>query len=353
MRTFNVMAPERLLQLIERFGSIRIAVLGDFFLDKYLDIDPALADVSVETGKTAHQVVAVRHSPGAAGTIVCNLASLGVGTLHAVGFTGDDGDAYDLRKDLTALGCRVEHLVSDPQRMTPVYLKPRDVDNPALDGEHARYDTKNRAPTGEVLIRKIIAGLDAILPELDAIIIQDQVEQEGCGVVAPLVFDALADRAKRYPKVFFWADSRRRIQKFRNVIIKPNQFEAVGIDNPLPGQQVESQRLCEAVLQMKSATGAPICATCGPEGMLVTDPELTRVPGVRVEGPIDSTGAGDSATAGAVSALAAGASLPEAALLGNLVASITVQQLATTGTARPEQLPPRLALWQFQRNENH
>ncbi|MGO8745405.1 MAG: hypothetical protein ACLQNE_05395 [Thermoguttaceae bacterium] len=47
-------------------------------------------------------------------------------------------------------------------------------------------------------------------------------------------------------------------------------------------------------------------------------------------------------------ALSAGATLPEAALLGNLVASITVQQLATTGTARPEQLLPRLALWQSQ-----
>ena len=77
----------------------------------------------------------------------------------------------------------------------------------------------------------------------------------------------------------------------------------------------------------------------------MSDPEPTLVPGVRVEGPIDSTGAGDSATAGAVLALAAGATCPEAALVGNLVASITVQQLATTGTAQPDELPPRLALW--------
>ena len=57
MRTFDGMAPERLAQLIGRFGRLRIAVLGDFFLDKYLDVDPSLADVSLETGKTAHQVV--------------------------------------------------------------------------------------------------------------------------------------------------------------------------------------------------------------------------------------------------------------------------------------------------------
>lgn len=41
----------------------------------------------------------------------------------------------------------------------------------------------------------------------------------------------------------------------------------------------------------------------------------------------------------------AGAKLPEAALVGNLVASITVEQPATSGTARPDQLPQRLQMW--------
>ena len=113
MHIFSGMAPERLAQLLERFSRLRIAVLGDFFLDKYLDVDPSLAEVSVETGKTARQVVSIRHSPGAAGTVVCNLAALGVGTIHCMGFTGDDGEAYDLRKDLTALGCRIDHPVCD------------------------------------------------------------------------------------------------------------------------------------------------------------------------------------------------------------------------------------------------
>ena len=94
---------------------------------------------------------------------------------------------------------------------------------------------------------------------------------------------------------------------------------------------------------------APVFATRGADGMLVTDPEPTVVPGVALEGPTDPTGAGDSATAGAVLALAAGATAPEAALVGNLVASITVQQLATTGTAQPEEVLKRLTLWQQQR----
>ena len=85
--------------------------------------------------------------------------------------------------------------------------------------------------------------------------------------------------------------------------------------------------------------------TAGARGMWTSDPETALVRGVTVPEPTDPTGAGDSATAGAVLALCAGATAAEAALVGNLVASITVQQLATTGTARPEDLGPRLELW--------
>jgi len=68
---------------------------------------------------------------------------------------------------------------------------------------------------------------------------------------------------------------------------------------------------------------------------------LAEVPAYSVTGPIDPVGAGDSTSAGIACALAAGASLEEAAAFGNLVASITVQQIGTTGTATPEQVRQR------------
>jgi bifunctional ADP-heptose synthase (sugar kinase/adenylyltransferase) len=349
MKELTHMSPDRLAELVGRFPRLRIAVVGDFFLDKYLDVDPAIAEVSIETGKTANQVVAVRHSPGAAGSVTSNVAALGPGALYAVGFTGDDGESYDMRRDLAAIRCSTQYLDCDPQRMTPTYLKPRDVTDPGLTGEHNRYDTKNRTPTSSAAQERTVRALDALLPQLDAVIAMDQVEEEGCGVVTPMIVEALAERAGRFPNVVFWADSRRRIRRFRKVIIKPNQLEAVGILNQTPGREIGLDRLGEAIQQLRREIGAPICATRGPAGMLVSDPEPTLVPGVRIEGPTDPTGAGDSATAGAVLALAAGAALPEAALLGNLVASITVQQLATTGTASPQQLPPRLEMWLAQR----
>jgi len=339
---------ERLQQLVRRFPGCRVAVLGDFFLDKYLDVDPGLAEVSLETGKAAHQVASIRCSPGAAGTVVNNLAALGAGEIHAVGFTGDDGEGYELRRALRALGCEAAGLISLPDRFTPTYLKPRDTRNPGLAGEHERYDTKNRMPTPPDVGDRLLAHVERLLPGLDAVVVADQVDEAECGAVTARVRDGLARLAGSQPHKVFWADSRRRIGQFRNVIAKVTVAEAIGWLGA-SGSRPWDQGAAGALLALRHRTGKPVFVTAGAEGIWVSDPEPALVPAVRVDGAIDPTGAGDSATSGAVLALAAGATLREAALVANLVASITIQQLATTGTASPSQLGPRLEMWRGQR----
>ncbi len=340
--------PARLAELTARFGSLRAAVLGDYFLDKYYEVDPALAEPSLETGLTAHQVVGVRHSPGAAGTVVNNLAALGAGRLVAIGFTGDDGEGWELRKDLAVLGVDRTHLHTDPSRSTPLYLKPRDSGRPGLAGEHSRYDVKNRTPTPPDLEAAVLESLRAVLPEVDALIVMDQVEDEGRGVVTPAVVRALAELLPRYPRVVAWTDSRRRIKSYRNLVLKMNQFELAGVHDPEPGSEIPDARIARALAETEAMAGAGVYATVGERGVWVGGPRPVRVPAVLVPPPVDPTGAGDSFSAGAVLALAAGASPVEAALMGNLIASITVRQLSTTGTARPEELSGALDLWKEQ-----
>jgi bifunctional ADP-heptose synthase (sugar kinase/adenylyltransferase) len=336
---------ERLRGLISRFSACRVAVVGDFFLDKYLDTDPDLAEISVETGKTAHQVVAIRTSPGAAGTIVNNLASLEAGEIHAVGITGDDGEGYDLRKALEARGCRTEGLIALPGRLTPTYLKPRNRLEPGLAGEHERYDTKNRTPLSKEAENVILGLIKGLLPRVDAVAVEDQVEEEGCGAITTRVREGLAELGRLHPDKIFWVDSRARAGLFRNVMIKVNSREALkqafrpGADDPADAEVVR------AMAELRARTGRPVFLTAGRRGVWTSDPEPALVRAVRVPEPTDPTGAGDSATAGAVLALCAGATPPEAALVANLVASITVQQLATTGTASPAELLPRLEMW--------
>ncbi|GAB4248394.1 MAG: bifunctional ADP-heptose synthase [Acidobacteriota bacterium] len=339
--------PERRFQeLLDRFGDLRIAVLGDFFLDKYLEVDPRLAETSLETGKVAHQVVRIRHSPGAAGTIVANLASLGAGRIYALGFTGTDGEGEELRSGLREIGCDDRYLLHAPNRRTPTYLKPRDVDKPGLAGEHNRYDIKNREWLPAEIEVRLLNALEHLLPtEVDAVIVSDQVVEEECGVVTNVVRRRLEELARRWSRVTFWVDSRARIDRYRFAVTKPNQFEAVGWTNPPDGATVPLSRLRAAARRLRKHTEAPVVVTCGERGALVSDPGPTLVPAYRVKEPIDPTGAGDSFTAAAVLALAAGGTLPEAALFGNLAASLTIQQLATTGTALRRDLPERYRQW--------
>jgi bifunctional ADP-heptose synthase (sugar kinase/adenylyltransferase) len=347
------MTPQRLKDLLDAFRTRRIAVVGDFFLDKYLEVDPQLAEPSLETGRTAHQVVEIRKSPGAAGTVVNNLAALETGTLHTLGVVGEDGEGFDLRRGLEQLGCLTGGLLRSAEVYTPTYLKPRDIGVPGLAGEHSRYDTKNRRPLPESIAERLTANLHALLGELDAVVIMDQVEMENCGVVSATFRAVLNEMAARNPQLIFWADSRRFIREYRRMIIKPNQFEAVGRANPLPGEEVPLSELQSAVRRLREETERPVFVTCGEKGMFVSDPELTLIPGVKVPGPLDPTGAGDSATAGAVLTLASGGTPAEAALVGNLVASITVQQLGTTGTASPRQVLERFELWRRQHEQAH
>ncbi len=344
-----MMTHTRLAELTGQFKSRRIAVMGDFFLDKYLECDPALAETSLETGKAAHQVVQVRHSPGAAGNIVSNLISLGA-SVYAVGFTGDDGEGYELRQDLNAMGCDTRYLLTEPSRYTPVYLKPRISGISGLEGERERYDTKNHAPLPTELEDQFIALLPELLTQVDAVIIADQVNEPDYGVITSHVRKSIEQAASEHPKTLFWVDSRERAGLFHGCTLKPNRQEAIlaafGTIEPTANEHMA----LEAGQLLHDRTGKPVFLTLSGQGIMVFEHGAHElVPGVRINGPTDPTGAGDSATAGAVLALASGASPAEAALLGNLTASITVCQIDTTGTARVSDLADRLILWHTQR----
>ncbi len=326
----------RLEALLEGFTQRKIVVVGDFFLDKYLEIDPKLTEKSLETDLDAYQVVGKRCQPGAAGTVMSNLVALQVGRLAAVGIIGDDGEGYELTKALTRMGVDITHLIRSQDRFTPTYTKPM-LQLPGGEEEMNRQDIKNRTLLPERLESEIIEHIKEAVADADGVIILDQVQERNCGVVTDKVRDLLAQLSDASREKIFFADSRVRIGEFRRVIVKPNRYEtaaAVGIEeNPTP------ERAREAAMTLAQRTGRPVFMTMDKSGIIVAESDRTwSVPAVRVEGPIDIVGAGDSTTAGSVSALVSGASLAEAAAVGCLVASVTIRQLGTTGTASPRQM---------------
>ncbi len=332
----------RLGELMENFPSVKIALVGDFFLDKYLDCDRTLSEVSLETGLEAFQVVWVRCYPGAAGTVANNLKALDVGKVFAVGFVGDDGEGYELRRGLGRIGVDTAHLQPRSDLMTPTYTKPMMREPDGRFHELNRLDIKNRRPLPDDLQRQIIASVQRLLPEVQAIIVADQVQERNFGVLTDRVRSALCQLAAKHPEKVFYADSRERIGEFAHFFIKPNRYEA--------SKAVWGEWHGEVTLEQAAHLGRilfdrqkkPVFVTVGENGILTFSAEgAWHVPAVPVEGEIDIVGAGDSVTAGIVPALCLGAHPVEAAMVGNLVASITIQQIGVTGAARREQVMER------------
>src|SRR2546421_12033166 len=119
-----MLTTELIEQVLGRLPRLTIGVVGDLFLDRYLDLDAALTEPSIETGLDAYQVVRVRSYPGAAGTVLNNLVALGVGRVLPVAVIGDDGEGYELRQafwGMPAVG--PAHVLSAPARPAPTDAK--------------------------------------------------------------------------------------------------------------------------------------------------------------------------------------------------------------------------------------
>jgi len=111
-----------------------------------------------------------------------------------------------------------------------------------------------------------------------------------------------------------------------------------GIKDPYPSPEFISQ----ISLQLFEYYHKPIILTLGEAGLQVTDHfRSVRIPAIPVTGPIDIVGAGDSVLASAGAAMSVGASLIEASIIGNITASIIIQQIGTTGIATCSQLKKR------------
>lgn len=335
------MNEERLIELLEGFPKVRIAVLGDFFLDKLLLIDRSLDEPSLETGLTAYQVTGKRISPGAAGTVMNNLAALSVGRLYAIGFRGEDGEGWELEQGLASRGVDTGMLIKCPGLFTPTYTKPM-FETSSGPVESNRLDIRNRGRLPRDVEDGIIENLHAAAGNADAIIALDQVVESNTGAVTDRVREELAALGRARPGLILYADSRAHSMQFRNVIVKCNHLEAALAAAPGLAAEPDEAAIRESVRAVARVTGRPAFVTCGAKGIYALDgDEVKLIPAVRVEGPVDVCGAGDAATSGIVSALCRGATAAEAALVGNLTASITIQQIGTTGTATREQILER------------
>ncbi|MDA7520611.1 PfkB family carbohydrate kinase [bacterium] len=335
------MKKERFAEIADRFSDLRVALVGDFCLDRYLEIDPALAETSIETGLEVLNVANVRSQPGGCGTILNNLSALGVGTVFPVGFAGEDGEGYELMRSLGQVGCvDLVHFFQTPERRTFSYTKPMMMEAGKSPRELNRLDFKNWSPTPESVQERTISALSTLAKRVDVMVLLEQVDEADTGVLAGGVLDALGQIRRDNPDLLILADSRRGLGHFPSVGLKMNREEFAVLtggsaDMPLA-------ELCAAIGRLATERGQAVFVSLSEEGIAGAKPGEApeHVPCLPLRGEIDIVGAGDAVMANLAMALAGGAAIVEAMKFAMAAASVVVHQLGTTGTANLRDIRP-------------
>ncbi|MCG9128400.1 carbohydrate kinase [Candidatus Poribacteria bacterium] len=331
-----------LTSLLSKFQDLSILVVGDFYLDAYWYIDKTRSTLSLETPWHTNPVTEQSYSPGAAGTVTNNLKALGVGTVYTVGVIGDDNFGRTLFTSLQETGCITDNLIKETEWVTPTYLKPIHRGIEGIETEGPRFDIENSVPFNQRVEDKLIETLQNLVPIVDGVIIGDQMPIENMGVITSNVREELCNLGDKYPEKIIFADSRAHIGYYKNVIIKPNRFEAShAVDPNRDIENVDLSTTKDIALSLSEKTKRTVYITLGENGILVySNDSFTHILGNETTDKIDPVGAGDSVSAGLVSTLCSLGQdeIVKAAYIGNLVASITVTKIGTTGTASPEEI---------------
>ncbi|MBU6399155.1 MAG: carbohydrate kinase [Verrucomicrobia bacterium] len=333
------MNAERFKQITGRYGQLRLAVLGDFCLDRYLEIDPTRRETSIETGLPVHNVVKVRGQPGGAGTILNNLVALGIGIIYPVGFVGEDGEGFELRRALAAgLSVRLDFFLQSDQRRTFTYCKPLVIEAGQPPAELNRLDSKNWTATPPAVEAELKRAVEKIAERVDAIILLDQVDLPNTGVVTDGVLQTVDQVARARPELLIIADSRRGLLDFPPVTYKMNVAELGRLARHAEAKDLGALR--RKAVALARLNQQRVFVTLAERGILGAEPggAIEHVPALPVRGEIDIVGAGDAVTANLAAALAAGGGTREALELASAAASIVIHQLGTTGTASVRQI---------------
>ncbi len=314
---------DRVLDLIQRMKNSRVVVIGDIMIDRYLygDTDRLSPEAPVP-------VVTVRERQaklGGAANVAANVASMGASCL-LVGTVGDDGDGATIRQDLVMARLDGKYVVTVAGR--PTTCKTRII---ARSQQIVRIDDEVDALLeGEDLDRVIRAAREA-LADADALLLEDYNK----GALAPKLIAAAMEVARRRGIPVVVDPKYRQFFEYAGAtVFKPNRRE---LESAL-GASVDLQNrnaMPEVLTRLKVDN---LLVTLGADGMLLVtkDGSSLRIPSIARQ-VYDVSGAGDTVTAWMGTALAAGASLPEAAQLANYAAGVEVGKPGVS-TVTPEEV---------------
>ncbi|MBI3401338.1 MAG: D-glycero-beta-D-manno-heptose-7-phosphate kinase [Acidobacteria bacterium] len=318
------LSSNRAFEIVARFAGLPVLVVGDVMLDRF--IVGRVTRMSPEAPVPVVQFQSEYLRLGGAANVANNIAALG-GRPSLVGLVGADEAARRVRAELSAAGLGGEGLVEDRDRPTTEKVR-------VVTERHqqvARIDYEREADASGDIERAIIDYVTRLGRGAKALLVSDYLK----GTITQRVVrsaKALAERVPliidpKIPHLDFYAGA---------TLVTPNHHEAetathrrIRTDDEAreAGRDFRARARCDAAL-----------ITRGEHGMWVSeDGAEGSIPAVARE-VADVTGAGDTVAATLALALAAGATLTEAAVLANHAAGLVVGKFGPATVSREELL---------------
>ena len=317
------LARDRVMHLITRMRASRIVVVGDIMIDRYL-----VGDTERLSPEAPVPVVLIRerHAKlGGAANVAANVAALGA-QCRLVGVVGDDADGAAIRQELAVERLEDRYVVSIAGR--PTTSKTRII---ARAQQIVRIDDEVETLLDGADLARVAKVAREALADADALLLEDYNK----GALAPPLIAAVMELAKRRGIPVVVDPKYRQFFEYAGAtVFKPNRRElesALGASVDLK----DGRALPEVLARLKVDN---LLVTLGAEGMLLVtkDGQRTHIPSIARD-IFDVSGAGDTVTAWLGTALAAGASLREAAQLANYAAGVEVAKPGVA-TVSPEEV---------------
>jgi rfaE bifunctional protein kinase chain/domain len=323
----------RFQTLLPAFESTRILVIGDLILDRF--VWGRVNRISPEAPVPVVEVLRESAYPGGAANVARNLREFSR-HVAVMGIIGSGVHAAQLNTLLAGEGIQVDCVQQDPTYQTIV--KTRII---ARHQQVVRVDRERKARLTEPQMQRALAQFDAMLPEQNAIIIEDY----GKGLVQQEFADAITALAKRHGKLLAVDPNPHNPIKWDGAsVMKPNRseaFAAAGRPASEPVEPVENDTALFEVgrVLMEKWNTETLLITLGEQGMMLfsRDNAPFHTP-TRAKEVFDVSGAGDTAIALFTLALCAGATPNEAAEISNHASGIVVGKLGTATVSLDELL---------------
>jgi rfaE bifunctional protein kinase chain/domain len=322
-----------LADVVERFSTKTVVVLGDFVADAFQFGD--ITRVSREA-----PVLILKHRetqivPGGGANAANNFAALGAKVLPVTA-VGEDETGDSLLEFFREKKVDVSGIFRAKGWTTPTKTRFLAGWAHKVGQQVLRVDYEPDAPLPLELHNKIQATLSKSLKKADALAVSDY----GFGVASPQSLAKIFSAKKR--PLLATLDSRYRLTDYKRAGLHsatPNEGEIEALHHTAIGKNLaELERCGRATLEQMKLKSLVI--TRGRDGMALFQPgmQTVHIPVHGSDQAVDVTGAGDTVLAAYTLGLSSGATPLEAAHLANIAGGLVVMKRGTATVSRAELL---------------